>query len=51
MTKAITGALVFIGFFALLMWCVYNVMTGCALVNDWAHPDCMTPFDILRGQS
>ena len=49
MTKAIIATLVFMGFYALLMWTLFNVLTGCALVNDWAHPDCITPLDLMRG--
>lgn len=51
MTKAIIATLIFIGFYALLMWTLFNVLSGCALVNDWGHPDCLTPLDIIRGQS
>jgi len=40
-----TGAVIsiFIGFLAI------NIMTGCGLVNDWSHPACLTPAEIIWG--
>lgn len=50
MTKAIIGALVAISFGMLMAFLLLNVASGCALVNDWGHPYCITPLDLFKGQ-
>ena len=53
MTKVlnvIVGAagLMFIALF--LAWFMLNILMGCGMVNDWEHPNCMTPIEMLTGE-
>lgn len=50
MTRAIIGTVTALGVGMLLAFLLLNVASGCALVNDWGHPYCITPLDLIRGQ-
>jgi len=48
--KVIGGAFG-LGFIALfLAWFMLNILMGCGMVNDWGHPNCMTPIEMLTGK-
>jgi hypothetical protein len=36
-------------FSILIFTLIINIMTGCGLVNDWAHSACLTPAEIIWG--
>ena len=33
-----------------IAWFILNIAMGCGMVNDWNHPACMTPIEMLRGE-
>ncbi len=50
MIRIIIGTITALSVGLLLAFLMLNIATGCALVNDWSHPYCITPSDLIRGQ-
>ena len=50
MIRIIFGTITALSVGLLLAFLVLNIAHGCALVNDWSHPYCITPLDLIRGQ-
>lgn len=48
MIKAIAATVLAMAVGMTLSWLLLNFATGCALVNDWGHPDCLTPLDLFK---
>jgi len=45
---AVTCALILCSLF--IAWFTLNEVMGCGMVNDWNHPSCMTPSEMLLGK-
>jgi hypothetical protein len=46
--KILTGILMTFAVAMTLAWLGLNIAMGCGLVNDWAAPECMSPFEMMR---
>ena len=49
MIRIIIGTITALSVGLLLAFLALNIATGCALVNDWGHPYCITPLDLIGG--